>query len=558
MQRMIVQAIKYWHTLRYLKQEQIFGRLKYRLMRPKPDFAPAPALRIAKGLWVKPANRKPSLTGPGTFRFLNLNGELDHVGWHGGAREKLWRYNQHYFDDLNARGAEHRREWHIPLIADWVAQNRPAAGSGWEPYPTSLRIVNWTKWVCSGGLLDDAALQSLVVQIRWLTCRLEHHLLGNHLFANAKALIFAGCLFEGREPDMWLKLGFDILNVQFSEQILSDGGQFELSPMYHALALEDVLDLINITTYFSLACNRTQRQQVAKWQSVASDMIEWLRVMSHPDGEIAFFNDSSISVAPSPSELTAYAARLNVIPHEIDSAVSWLKVSGYIRISTNSAVLIADVGRIGPNYLPAHAHADTLSFELSLNGRRIIVNSGTSIYGISAERIRQRGTEAHSTVMIDGLDSSEVWSGFRVARRAFPKNVLMLGDAMPLRVFAAHDGYARLKGKPIHSRSWALDHDCLTIADRVTGGGQHRLDIMFYLAPSVDAKHLPGGDIQLLHVETRAIIATIHSETMIPITIEPATWHPEFGLSINNKRLRIRLDAELPVAHNTYVCWTTP
>ena len=80
----------------------------------------------------------------------------------------------------------------------------------------------------------------------------------------------------------------------------------------------------------------------------------------------------------------------------------------------------ADVGEIGPDYRPGHAHADTLCFELSVFGQRLVVNSGTSEYGLGAERLRQRGTAAHSTVQIDGADSSEVWSGFRVARRARP------------------------------------------------------------------------------------------------------------------------------------------
>ena len=558
MREMIGKAVKYWHTLRYLKPEQIFGRLRYRLARPKPDFAPAPPRRIATGQWVQPAARRPSLTGPGAFQFLNLDGDLERVGWDGELREKLWRYNQHYFDDLNALEADERREWHVQLIASWIAENPPAAGSGWEPYPVSLRIVNWTKWLCSGGYLDDAAWHSLAVQARWLTQRLEHHLLGNHLFANAKALIFAGCLFEGREADAWLKLGSDILAIQLREQILADGGQFELSPMYHALAVEDVLDLINIVTCFGSALNRAQLQQLAEWQLLVPNMLGWLRKMCHPDGEVAFFNDTAIGVAPSPVQLFAYATRLGVDAEERALPVSWLKDSGYARLATDHAVLIADVGRIGPNYLPAHAHADTLSFELSLNGTRVIVNSGTSVYGISAERIRQRGTEAHSTVMIDGLNSSEIWSGFRVARRAFPRDVSVSGDSKPLKVVAAHDGYARLKGAPIHSRSWALDNDCLMITDKLTGAGQHRVDIMLYLAPSVDAEHSPSGDIQLLHADTRAPIATIHSEASMPIVIEPSTWHPQFGLSIDNKRLRIRLDVERPASHNTLIRWTSP
>jgi uncharacterized heparinase superfamily protein len=66
------------------------------------------------------------------------------------------------------------------------------------------------------------------------------------------------------------------------------------------------------------------------------------------------------------------------------------------------AVALLDVAPIGPDYLPGHAPADTLSFELSVFGQRLLVNSGTSCYGASLERLRQRATAAHNTVVVDG------------------------------------------------------------------------------------------------------------------------------------------------------------
>jgi heparinase II/III-like protein len=66
--------------------------------------------------------------------------------------------------------------------------------------------------------------------------------------------------------------------------------------------------------------------------------------------------------------------------------------------------MIADVGEIGPDHLRRHAHADTLSFELSLRGQRVLVNAGTSTYEVTADRLRQRGTAAHNTVVVDGIE----------------------------------------------------------------------------------------------------------------------------------------------------------
>jgi hypothetical protein len=69
-------------------------------------------------------------------------------------REKLWLYNLHYFDDLNGVAAAERTAWHRALLARWVAENPPGVGNGWEPYPSSLRIVNWIKWWLAGNVLE--------------------------------------------------------------------------------------------------------------------------------------------------------------------------------------------------------------------------------------------------------------------------------------------------------------------------------------------------------------------------------------------------------------------
>jgi len=132
------------------------------------------------------------------FVFLNEEGKLSGPdSWNDPSREKLWLYNLHYFDDLNAVGASERLDWHRALIQRWVVENPPTKGNGWESYPLSLRIVNWVKWGLQGNAMEPDWLDSLAVQVRFLRKRLEVHLLGNHLFANAKALVFAGLYFSG-------------------------------------------------------------------------------------------------------------------------------------------------------------------------------------------------------------------------------------------------------------------------------------------------------------------------------------------------------------------------
>jgi len=219
-------------------------------------------------------------------------------------------------------------------------------------------------------------------------------------------------------------------------------------------------------------------------------------------------------------------------------AVEELSHSGYVRLSSENAVAIVDVGTIGPESLPGHAHADTLSFELSLSGRRVIVNSGTSCYGVAPERQRQRSTNAHNTLTVDGENSSEVWRGFRVARRAYPSDLRVLISPTGSQVQCSHDGYRRLKGKPTHRRVWTLESSRLVIVDEVLG--QHDLAIAnYYFHPDVS---LTNDEVQ------SSGVGCICGEEIFrwravsgDAQITHSTWHPEFGLSVPNQKLVLAL-----------------
>lgn len=470
-----------WRTLRPLRPVQVWGRVWLRLYRPWVDARPQPPLRLADGAW-RGCARALSMPGPTTFRFLNIEHALEQsTDWNHADWPRLWLYNLHYFDDLVADGAVVRNTWHRELIGHWIADNPPAAGTGWEPYPTSLRIVNWIKWTLAGNTMDPEALHSLAIQARWLRKRLEIHLLGNHLWANAKALVFTGAFFDGDEAARWLHRGMALVQRELAEQILPDGGHFERSPMYHTIVLEDLLDLLQLAARFP---QQFDTAVVESWRATATRMLRWLRVMSHPDGGIALFNDAALGIAPDCAALSAYALQLGVSVDDAPlQAIEALSDSGYVRLQSGDAMLIADVGEIGPDYLPGHAHADTLSFELSLAGERVLVNGGTSTYEANAERLRQRGTAAHNTVVVDGKDSSEVWSAFRVGRRAHPINVTWGEDNEGLWLRAAHDGYAHLPGSPIHHREWRLSEHGLIVTDRIDGNCEHA-EARFRLAPA--------------------------------------------------------------------------
>ena len=187
-----------------------------------------------------------------------------------------------------------------------------------------------------------------------------------------------------------------------------------------------------------------------------------------------------------------------------------------------------------------HAHADTLSFELSLFRQRIIVNSGTSRYGTGSERLRERATAAHSTVEVDGNNSSEVWSGFRVARRARPFGLKTAEEGPEITVSCAHDGYRRLTGQPIHRRSWRLGERSLSVEDHVTGQYENAV-ARFHLHPDVSVEGDASNGHILLNDGRRVEWRVLGGHSRIVRSF----WHPEFGLSIDSFSL------EVPVLNGT-------
>lgn len=211
--------------------------------------------------------------------------------------------------------------------------------------------------------------------------------------------------------------------------------------------------------------------------------------------------------------------------------------SGYVRLESDVAVALLDVAPIGPDYLPGHAHADTLSFELSIFGQRVVVNGGTSRYGLGPERLRERGTAAHSTVEVAGQNSSEVWGGFRVARRAYPFDLQLKEDAGALQVACSHDGYKRLPGAPVHRREWVMDAGSLRVADTVRGG-THTALARYILHPDVLVSAAGNNCWQL----TLAGGQNLRVLVLAGIGhIEPASYAPEFGIILPTQCLVVEL-----------------
>jgi len=529
----IFQIFQIFHTLKYLKFEQICFRFIYKFKKTKLFVIKKP-LSVHKWHWNGLAIYKQSMFKGGTVQYLSLASNVNSSKcWNDSTKEKLWLYNLHYFDDLNSTDFALREELHFYFVNNWIVQNPPFDGNGWEPYPLSLRLVNWVKWFSKKGDVEQKYLVSMLQQASALSQQLEYHILGNHLFANAKALTFIGCYITGEQAEQYLELGLKLLDREIPEQFLADGAHFELSPMYHEILLWDLLELIDLAN----TSKHTQLlQRLPYWVEVVEKALFWLKSMIHPDGEISFFNDSAIGIAAKPQQIFEYAKSIGFSVNDVLPKLITHKQSGYSRISSLLYTLLIDHANVGPDYLPGHAHADTLSFELSVGNERVFVNSGTSLYGVSKERLRQRKTAAHNTVVVDGDDSSEVWSGFRVARRAYAKLLDVSQNANEICLKAQHDGYKRLKGNVTHIRHFTTKNSEIQIKDKLAGAVKEAC-AFFHIHPDIELEIVSDNIVKLVTKNKDEL--TISSTSQIQVL--DSTYHPEFGVSLNNKQLKMDL-----------------
>lgn len=438
-----------YHTVKHLKLTQIFHQLKYRLISPKPlKFYGAKYLEGRFNVLKFRVQPKTSLCliEENKFSFLNQVAHFEQgIDWNFQDHGKLWNYNLQYANYLYQLDIDdHTKTELMRSQYEWLLDGRLTL----EPYPASLRAINMIRWMSVSSAMDAALLKNLHAELDFLSTRLEYHLLGNHLLENAFALMMGGAFFIN---DSWIKVGKRILEKELLEQILSDGAHFELSPMYHQIIFFRILELIDWYSTWDGKDADFERFLRIK----ASDMLAWLKNISFENGDIPHFNDSATGIAYSTEWLSHYADVLGVI-----SSKRSLGESGYRSIRQGGYELKIDFAQLGPSYQPGHAHADALSFVLYQNGKPLFVEQGTSTYQIGVRRDLERSTQAHNAVVVNNTNQSEVWGGFRVARRA---RTTILKDGEHEVYEALHDGYKRYGLE--HIRSFKPKESAIVIED---------------------------------------------------------------------------------------------
>ena len=185
------------NTVRYLKPLQVYYRFYYfvknRIIGKKIIQRSVPIFGPIK--WESKLNHPVSyLNRSKSFTFLNITHQFSgQINWNYGDYGKLWTYNLNYFDFLNQDGIS--KEIGIDLINDYI-KNDKILKDGKEPYPISLRGINWVKFLSENEINNTIINRALYYHYRILFKNLEYHLLGNHLLENAFSLLFGAYYFK--------------------------------------------------------------------------------------------------------------------------------------------------------------------------------------------------------------------------------------------------------------------------------------------------------------------------------------------------------------------------
>jgi|TARA_B110000438_G_scaffold186683_1_gene178365 hypothetical protein len=464
---------RYFQTLRYLKAKQIYYRIFYFLRNKiyRKNYNKKYQFIANNFFWKNRIYSIKSYFGDNTFEFLNKRKKFDKIDWNFEENGKLWNYNLVYFDFLNQDKVHIKNS--LEIINDFILQDKKHI-SGHEPYTISLRNINFIKFVSSNKIKESSIDKYIYNSYIRLIDSLEFHLLGNHLLENAFSLLFGSYYFNDKK---FYKIAEDILIEELENQILDDGGHFELSPMYHCIILNRVLDSIAMLESNDKAF--LSNKLYKKLKDVAVLMLSWLNTIIYRNNSIPHLNDSTYNIAFSPFDLFNYGKVLNL---KWDKII--LNESGYRKYSTKDIECIIDIGKIGPDYLPGHSHSDTFNFEINFKNLPYIVDTGISTYENNQLRLSQRSTFAHNTITVNDEDQSEVWNAFRVGRRA---KIIDLNEEDNI-INASHNGYQHLNAT--HNRKFILNSNSIIIQDKIINPNKYKIKSCLHFHPSRSVKYL--------------------------------------------------------------------
>jgi hypothetical protein len=453
----------------------------------------------------------------------------------------LWEPNRHlHLVTLAQAYALSGERKHFHTLAEhldsWFLSCPHRLGPNWaSALEAAIRLINWSiVWQLIGGadskIFRDA--HYLDLRARWLRSVYQHaefirswfslhSSANNHLIGEAAGLFIAGLTWpHWAKSRGWVATGKQILEREALAQNAPDGVNREQAVSYQQFVLDFQL--------FCLLAGKANGQWFsADYESRLEAMLDYIASIMDCGGNVPQLGDADdgfvtkLSMAPicPYRSLLATGAILfrrgdfKLKAGELDDKTRWLlgpkadaqyqeldaektrlplrqtfPEGGYYVLGCDFDTpreirLVADAGPLGYRSIAAHGHADALSFTLSTGGREFFVDPGTYAYHTQAAwRQYFRGTSAHNTLRIDGMDQSVQGGNFLWLSKAGAGCSLWLSSAEKDSFEGWHDGYLRLEDPVKHRRLIELDKAGrrVLIEDTLEMTEDHEVELFFH------------------------------------------------------------------------------
>ena len=371
----------------------------------------------------------------------------------------------------------------------------------WSAISTLIKKASWTQ----------SELRYWFLQIEWI--RANESPGGNHRLLEGLGVFAAGLyLNEIQKSQEWREHGQQIVLDEMQRQVAEDGIHASQSMYYHQVCATHFLK-------FFLICLRSGIVVPTEFMDRLQNMLQSIWWLKKPDGTHPMLGDGAQLVTQDREHWEAralipvYDRLAGKLCHESNEAADWFlakhesfprfmpiekaqrtskifPLSGHIVLQNDSGhYLFFNCGPLGYEPFPHHGHADALSVEICLNQKTIVMDPGGYAYKNDAIRKFVRSTAAHSTILVDNCDQSDLSGVFGVGRTAKVQvSGYRFSDDVDM-VEALHTGYQSI----IHLRRVYFvkkDINSFLVYDRVTGAGRHSLKLVYHLAPDVRCQQM--------------------------------------------------------------------
>ncbi|MCX2980984.1 alginate lyase family protein [Halieaceae bacterium IMCC14734] len=438
-------------------------------------------------------------------------------------------------------------------LDSWFDQCPYLQGPHWSSsLELGIRLINWSiTWQLVGGSESQLFMGKAGKEFRdrWLTSVYQHaHFIhghysrftsaNNHLIGESAGVFVAAQTWPyWSEIADWEEKSLSILETEAVKQNFSDGVNKEQAISYQQFVLDFLL-------FPLLAAKANSKDFSATYLAVMERMLEYIASLLDVAGNVPMIGDAddgyavrltySSDFCPFRSLLATGAVLFSRPEFKLKSgtfdskSIALLGAQGaeaYTRLKAEKARLpvktsfpeggyfilggsyespdevkmVVDAGPLGYGGIAAHGHADALAVYLSVAGREILIDPGTFAYHTEQKwRDYFRGTSAHNTIRIDGMNQSEIGGNFMWLRKAEATLESFEDNGEQVIFRGSHRGYEQGANPVSHKREiiYHRTKRCFDITDTLeinSGDFVHLVDQFWHFSENCSVEQVEGN-----------------------------------------------------------------